>query len=569
MTVDGLRAARRPGACENLLRDHGEAGLAAFAAAYPGAASRHLRTSADRDGAAGGGRRPRHRARMERPGPRRRARRARGDRGARFTLLFHDTHHRAVSDPEAIRAFDLDGYDGVLAFGETLAAVYRALGLGRPRLRLARGRRHAPVPSAAGGLRGARAGLVWIGNWGDDERSAELETLPVPPRRRRSACRSTSTACAIPRRPCATLRALRRALSRLAAERRRAGPVRAPPRHRARAAALLRRAPARHPDDPGVRGAGLRHPPGLRALGRRENLFAPGEDFLVAARRAEMERHLRALAADAGAAAQRSPPAGSRRSGRATPARTAPTNCWPSPRGSGPDAPERAAWRSPHEDRLLRIEPAVLLLERRRHLLPRHAPRPRRAAATRSPSTSRTPSTGSSIATSTRPTGPRCVVYPATTEAAARRGGGGRRRPTWWSRRAASACSTTSCSTGVMRRRAPGRDPHLLGRRRAGDAGRAARRPEPSPAPGAARRSTSCSPMAAGRRWSPPTRASAPGAASRSTTRSIRRRIIPVPPEAALRRRPRLPRQPAAGPRGAGRDVLPRRRGAPAGSAPS
>ena len=24
-------------------------------------------------------------------------------RGARFTLLFHDTHHRAVSDPEAIR----------------------------------------------------------------------------------------------------------------------------------------------------------------------------------------------------------------------------------------------------------------------------------------------------------------------------------------------------------------------------------------------------------------------------------------------------------------------------------
>ena len=25
-------------------------------------------------------------------------------RGARFTLLFHDTHHRAVSDPDAIRA---------------------------------------------------------------------------------------------------------------------------------------------------------------------------------------------------------------------------------------------------------------------------------------------------------------------------------------------------------------------------------------------------------------------------------------------------------------------------------
>ena len=30
-------------------------------------------------------------------------------RGARFLLLFHDTHHRAVSDREAIRHFDLDG----------------------------------------------------------------------------------------------------------------------------------------------------------------------------------------------------------------------------------------------------------------------------------------------------------------------------------------------------------------------------------------------------------------------------------------------------------------------------
>jgi hypothetical protein len=30
-------------------------------------------------------------------------------RGGRFTLLFHDTHHRAVSDPDAIRAFDLGG----------------------------------------------------------------------------------------------------------------------------------------------------------------------------------------------------------------------------------------------------------------------------------------------------------------------------------------------------------------------------------------------------------------------------------------------------------------------------
>ncbi len=94
-------------------------------------------------------------------------------RGARFTLLFHDTHHRAVSDPQAITAFDLDGYDGVLAFGETLAEVYRRWGWGRrvfvwheaADVRLF----HPPE------VEGAREGLVWIGNWGDGERSAELE----------------------------------------------------------------------------------------------------------------------------------------------------------------------------------------------------------------------------------------------------------------------------------------------------------------------------------------------------------------------------------------------------------
>lgn len=95
--------------------------------------------------------------------------------GARFTLLFHDTHHRAVSDPEAIHAFDLSGYDAVLAFGETLAEVYRRWGWGdrvfvwheAADTRLF----HPPAEE------GAREGLVWIGNWGDGERTAELETF--------------------------------------------------------------------------------------------------------------------------------------------------------------------------------------------------------------------------------------------------------------------------------------------------------------------------------------------------------------------------------------------------------
>ena len=99
----------------------------------------------------------------------------------RFTLLFHDTHHRAVSDPAAMRAFDLDGYDGVLAFGEALAEVYRGWGWGdqvfvwheAADLALFR-----PPP-----VEGAREGLVWIGNWGDGERTAELETFLLAPAR--------------------------------------------------------------------------------------------------------------------------------------------------------------------------------------------------------------------------------------------------------------------------------------------------------------------------------------------------------------------------------------------------
>src|SRR3546814_13627908 len=45
-----------------------------------------------------------------------------------MTLLFHDTHHRMVSDPEAMSRFDLSGYDGILAFGATLAEIYRKSG---------------------------------------------------------------------------------------------------------------------------------------------------------------------------------------------------------------------------------------------------------------------------------------------------------------------------------------------------------------------------------------------------------------------------------------------------------
>ena len=102
-------------------------------------------------------------------------------RGGRFTLLFHDTHHRAVSDPAAIRAFDLSGYDGVLAFGEALAVVYRRWGWGdRVFVWHEAADTRLFVPPRA---EGRREGVVWIGNWGDGERSAELHEYLLRPAR--------------------------------------------------------------------------------------------------------------------------------------------------------------------------------------------------------------------------------------------------------------------------------------------------------------------------------------------------------------------------------------------------
>jgi spore maturation protein CgeB len=97
----------------------------------------------------------------------------------RFTLLFHDTHHRAVSDPEAIRRFDLSSYDGVLAFGQTLARVYEDRGW-RGRVFVWHEAADTTVfrPPA---LEGERRGAVWIGNWGDGEREAELESFLLAP----------------------------------------------------------------------------------------------------------------------------------------------------------------------------------------------------------------------------------------------------------------------------------------------------------------------------------------------------------------------------------------------------
>jgi spore maturation protein CgeB len=99
--------------------------------------------------------------------------------GATFTLLFHDTHHRAVSAPHEIGRFEIGAYDGVLAFGEVLREVYLREGWARQVFTWHEAADTAlfhPIP----GLKPAMD-LVWIGNWGDGERSAELHEFLLHP----------------------------------------------------------------------------------------------------------------------------------------------------------------------------------------------------------------------------------------------------------------------------------------------------------------------------------------------------------------------------------------------------
>ena len=167
---------------KNLREEHGEAPLGQFRAAYPGLAGTFYDLSTldlDEvlDGADGVIVHEWSEHELVRRVGEHRARRGPGRGG--YKLLFHDTHHRAVSDPNAIRAFDLDGYDGVLAFGETLAAVYRRWGWNDRAFvwhEAADTRLFRPIAG-----RPREGDLVWVGNWGDEERTAELHEFLLGP----------------------------------------------------------------------------------------------------------------------------------------------------------------------------------------------------------------------------------------------------------------------------------------------------------------------------------------------------------------------------------------------------
>ncbi|MCJ8507019.1 glycosyltransferase [Rhizobium lemnae] len=99
--------------------------------------------------------------------------------GNAFTLLFHDTHHRAVSSAGDIAGLNLAEYDGILAFGETLRQRYLKAGWGSTVFtwhEAADDTLFRPIPEAH-----KTGDLIWVGNWGDDERSAEIVEFLVEP----------------------------------------------------------------------------------------------------------------------------------------------------------------------------------------------------------------------------------------------------------------------------------------------------------------------------------------------------------------------------------------------------
>lgn len=97
-----------------------------------------------------------------------------------FIALLHDSHHRAYTRAGEILKFQLHLLDGVLAFGEAIRRIYRD-GFGIPRVwtfhEAADTDHFKPLPRAK------KIDVIWIGNWGDDERTRELQEFFIEPAR--------------------------------------------------------------------------------------------------------------------------------------------------------------------------------------------------------------------------------------------------------------------------------------------------------------------------------------------------------------------------------------------------
>lgn len=95
-----------------------------------------------------------------------------------FRALLHDTHHRAYTNAREILRFHLHRFDGVLAFGEAIRAIYTD-GFGLPRAwtfhEAADLEHFTPLPVDK------QIDILWVGNWGDEERTRELHEFLIRP----------------------------------------------------------------------------------------------------------------------------------------------------------------------------------------------------------------------------------------------------------------------------------------------------------------------------------------------------------------------------------------------------
>jgi spore maturation protein CgeB len=216
-----------------------------------------------------------------------------------YVLLFHDTHHRSVTDAASMAAYDLRHYDGVLAFGAVISELYLRAGWAQRAWtwhEAADTRLFRPLLGAA------RLGdLVWVGNWGDDERTAELHEFLLGPARR-LGLRARIHGVRYPR---PALDALREAGIDYAGWLANYDVPATFGRFRATVHVMRRPYVAALPGIPTIRvfealACGI--PLVCSPWEDSEGLFRPGQDFLVARDGAEMERHLRLILSDPAAA---------------------------------------------------------------------------------------------------------------------------------------------------------------------------------------------------------------------------------------------------------------------------
>ncbi|GAC1509336.1 MAG: glycosyltransferase [Terriglobales bacterium] len=95
-----------------------------------------------------------------------------------FVALFHDTHHRAYTSPKEIALLNVDRFDGVLAFGAVVRQIYHDVFKARRAWTFHEGADIAhflPIASDR------KADVSWIGNWGDEERTHELNEFLIEP----------------------------------------------------------------------------------------------------------------------------------------------------------------------------------------------------------------------------------------------------------------------------------------------------------------------------------------------------------------------------------------------------